>query len=155
VASIYVDSNDSDDVTSEEEVEASVEAVQRLYSVFRPPQLRPEHLEENTREKRRRTTNRLPVYTGNSRSMVFQKRAVLQDAAKSCTTLDAFIVRKVCTYPANSGSVSHFRQKQQRSPLPIDSDIEEVAAPVAGLEPRAATVWDDTLPASANDPTVP
>jgi hypothetical protein len=33
-AVIYVDSNDSDDATSEEEVEASVEAVQCLYSVF-------------------------------------------------------------------------------------------------------------------------
>ena len=34
VAVIYVDSNDSDDATSEEEVEASVEAVQHLYLVF-------------------------------------------------------------------------------------------------------------------------
>jgi hypothetical protein len=34
LAVIYVDSNDSDDATSEEEVKASVEAVQCLYSVF-------------------------------------------------------------------------------------------------------------------------
>jgi hypothetical protein len=34
VAIIYVDSNDSDDATSEEEVKASVEAVQHLYLVF-------------------------------------------------------------------------------------------------------------------------
>ncbi len=46
-AVIYVDSNDSDDATSEEEVEASVEAVQCLYLVFRPPQLCLECLEEN------------------------------------------------------------------------------------------------------------
>jgi hypothetical protein len=91
----YVDSND--DAESEEEVESSVEAVQRLYSVFGPPQLRPERLEENTREKRRRTTNRLPVYTGNSRTTLWRKNATCKDAAKGCTTLDAFIMRKVCT----------------------------------------------------------
>jgi hypothetical protein len=34
LAVIYVDSNDLDDATSEEEVEASVEVVQRLYLVF-------------------------------------------------------------------------------------------------------------------------
>ncbi len=154
-AVIYVDSNDSDDVTSEEEVEASVEAVQHLYSVFRPPQLCLECLEENTQEKCCRTTNRLPVYTGNSQTMLWRKNATLKDSAKGCTTLDAFVVRKVCTYPANGGSVSHFRQKRQHSPSLIDSDIEEVAAPVVCLEARAAAVWDDTLPASANNPTAP
>jgi len=70
-AVIYVDSNDLDDVTSEEEVKASIEAVQCLYSVFRPPQLCPEHLEENTQEKHHRTTNRLPVYIENSRTMLW------------------------------------------------------------------------------------
>jgi hypothetical protein len=65
-AIIYVDSNDLDDATSEEEVEASVEAVQHLYSVFRPPHLCPECLEENTGEKCCRTTDRLPVYTESS-----------------------------------------------------------------------------------------
>jgi hypothetical protein len=51
--------------------------------------------------------------------------------------------------------VSHFRQKRQCSPSPIDSDIEEVAALVVCLEARAAAVWDNTLPALANNPTVP
>ena len=51
--------------------------------------------------------------------------------------------------------MSHFRQKRQCSPSPIDSDIEEVTALVVCLEARAAAVWDDTLPASANNPIVP
>ena len=46
VAVINVDSDD--DETSEEEVETSVDAVQRLYSVFLPPQLCLECLEDNT-----------------------------------------------------------------------------------------------------------
>ena len=75
---------------------------------------------------------------------------------KGCTTLDAFIVRKVCTlYPVNGESMSHFRQKQQRSPSLIGSDIEEVVALVVCLEARAAAVQDDTLPALANNPTAP
>jgi hypothetical protein len=154
-AVIYVDSNDSDDATSEEEVEASVEAVQCLYLVFQPPHLCLERLEENIGEKCHRTINKLPVYTGSLQTTLWRKNTTRKDAAKGCTTLDAFIVRKVCTYPANGGSVSHFRQKRQRSPSPIDSDIEEVMAPVVCLEARAAAVWDDTLPASANNPTAP
>ena len=65
-AVIYMDSNDSDDATSEEEVEASMEVVQRLYSVFQPLHLCLECLEKNIGEKCCRTTNRLPVYTGSS-----------------------------------------------------------------------------------------
>jgi hypothetical protein len=53
VAVINVDSDD--DETSEEEVETSVDAVQRLYSVFLPPQLHLEHLEDNTQEKCRKS----------------------------------------------------------------------------------------------------
>ena len=63
-AVIYVDS--SSDTTSEEDVETSVEAVQHLYSMFEPPQSHPECLEEGTCSKRRKTTNRQPVYTGSS-----------------------------------------------------------------------------------------
>jgi hypothetical protein len=51
--------------------------------------------------------------------------------------------------------MSHFRQKRQRSPSPIDSDIEEIAAPVVCLEARAAAVRDDTLPMQANNATAP
>jgi hypothetical protein len=51
--------------------------------------------------------------------------------------------------------MSHFRQKRQRSPSLIGSDIEEVVAPVVCLEARAAAVQDDTLPALANNPTAP
>jgi hypothetical protein len=98
-AVIYVDSNDdTSNTTSDEEVENSVEAVQRLYSVFNPPELYLERLEEHTREKRRKTINRQPVYTGSSRTTLWRKNATLKEAAKGCATLDAFIVRKVCTY---------------------------------------------------------
>ena len=90
---IYVDSNDD---TSDEEVKDSVEAVQRLYSVFHPPEMRLERL-ENTGEKRRKATNRQPVYTGSSRTTLWRKKATLKEAAKGCATLDRFIVRKVCT----------------------------------------------------------
>jgi hypothetical protein len=93
-AVIYVDSNDD---TSDEEVQDSVEAVQRLYSVFNPPEMRLERLEEETREKRRKATNRQPVYTGSSRTTLWRKNATLKEAAKGCATLDTFIVRKVCT----------------------------------------------------------
>ncbi len=55
----------------------------------------------------------------------------------------------------NSGHIPHFRQKWQRSPLPIDSDIKEVAAPVVCLEARVAAVRDNTLPPLANNPTAP
>jgi hypothetical protein len=87
-AVIYVDS--TDDATSEEEVEASVEAVQHLYSVFIPSQLCLEHLEENTQEKCCKTTNRLPVYTESSQTTLWRKKATHKDAVKGCTTLDAF-----------------------------------------------------------------
>ena len=60
---IYVDSNDD---TSDEEVEDSMEVVQCLYSVFDPPEMRLECLEENMGEKCRKATNRQPMYTGSS-----------------------------------------------------------------------------------------
>ncbi len=69
VAVINVDSND--DSMSEEEVETSVDAVQCLYSVFLPPQLCLECIEDNTREKCCKVTNRWPVYTENLRIMLW------------------------------------------------------------------------------------
>jgi len=52
----------------------------------------------------------------------------------------------------NSGSVLISGMKQQRSPSPIDSDIEEIF-----LEARAAAIWarDDPLPPSANSLSAP
>jgi len=95
VAVINVDSDD--DKMSEEEVETSVDAVQHLYSVFLPPQLCLECLEDNAQEKHRKVANRWPVYTGTSRMMLWQKNATCKDAAQSCATLDMFVVRKVWT----------------------------------------------------------
>jgi hypothetical protein len=152
-AVIYVDS--SSDTTSEEDVETSVEAVQRLYSMFDPPQSHPKRLEEGTRSKRRKTTSRQPVYTGSSRTTLWRKNAAHKVAAKGCVTLDAFVVKKVHTYSVNGEYVSHFGQKWQHSPSPIDSDIEEIAPPEVCLEARAAAGRDDRLPPLANNPTVP
>jgi hypothetical protein len=52
----------------------------------------------------------------------------------------------------NCGSVLISGMKQQRSPSPIDSDIEEIF-----LEARAAAIRarDDPLPPSANSPSTP
>jgi len=91
---IYVDSNDN---TSDEEVEDSVEVVQCLHLVFNPPEMHLERLEEDMGEKHRKATNRQPVYTGSSRTTLWRKNATLKEAAKGCATLDIFIVRKVCT----------------------------------------------------------
>ncbi len=86
--------------------------------------------------------------------MLWQKNATCKDAVKGCTTLNAFIARQVYTlYLVNGRSISHFRQKWQCSPLPIDSDIEEVMAPVVCLEARVAAVQNNTLPVLANNPT--
>jgi hypothetical protein len=74
---------------------------------------------------------------------------------KGCVTLDAFVVKKVCTYLVNGECVSHFRQKRQHSPSPIDSDIEEIAPLEVCLEVRAAAGRDDQSPPLANNPTVP
>ena len=91
---IYVDSNDN---TSDEEVEDSVEVVQCLHLVFNPPEMHLERLEEDMGEKHRKATNRQPVYTGSSRTTLWRKNVMLKEAAKGCATLDMFIVRKVCT----------------------------------------------------------
>jgi len=88
---------DSNDNTSDKEVEDSVEAVQRLYSVFNPPEMCLECLEENMGEKHCKATNRQPVYTGSLQTTLWRKNATLKEAAKGCATLDMFIVRKVCT----------------------------------------------------------
>jgi hypothetical protein len=76
-------------------VGASVEVLQRLYSGVLPPhlQVRPE---ENKRMNRRKMGNRKAVYSGDSRTTIWQRESALKNAANGCMTLDAFIVRKVC-----------------------------------------------------------
>ena len=90
---IYVDS--SEDPESDDEVgtvEASVEALQHLYSVFLPPNL---HLEAKTRGKRGEVTSRPPVYTRESRTMAWRRNVAQMNAAKGCASLDGFVVQKV------------------------------------------------------------
>jgi hypothetical protein len=109
----------SDDEHEGSDIESSVEVLQRFHSVFLPPPLHPEG---RTQGKRRMAMNRRPVYTGDSRMTHWRKRAALSLAAEECTTLDRFVVRKVCIERYNVNQASHIRQKRQRSPSPIDVD---------------------------------
>jgi hypothetical protein len=81
------------DGASESDVEPSVEALQKVYSVFLPPNL---CHKERTWEKRRKVSNRSAVYTRDSRTTIWRKNAALREAAKGCQTLDAFVKRTVC-----------------------------------------------------------
>jgi len=70
-STIYIDSsNDSERNDEVEMVEASVEALQHLYSVFLPPHL---CLEANTRDKRCKIANRPPMYTGESQTTAWRR----------------------------------------------------------------------------------
>jgi hypothetical protein len=92
-STIYIDSSDDRECEDEvETVEASVEALQRLYSVFLPPHLR---LEAKTRDKRHKVTNRLPMYTRESRTTAWRRNTAQTNAVKGCASLDGFVVRKV------------------------------------------------------------
>ena len=84
----------SEDEHEGSDIESSVEVLQRFYSIFLPPPLR---LEGKTRGKRRKAMNKRPVYTGDLRTTRWRKKSALSLAAEECTTLDRFIVRKVCT----------------------------------------------------------
>ncbi|KAH9959355.1 hypothetical protein BC827DRAFT_1156355 [Russula dissimulans] len=102
----------SDNSGQETDVDASVEALQCLYAVFLPPHL---CLEAHSREKHQKIKNRRSVYTGDSRQTNRRKNAAREHAAKGCTTLDAFVMRR----------------KRQRSPSPDEPEIEEIAPPLS------------------------
>src|SRR5713101_7336167 len=70
---------------------ASVEGLQRLYSVFLPPHLQ---LNEDSREKRQKTSKRSAVYTGGSRTTAWQRNVAQRKAAEGSRTLDSFVQRK-------------------------------------------------------------
>ncbi len=84
----------SEDEHEESDIELSVEVLQHFYSIFLPPPLR---LEGKTQGECRKAMNTKPVYTGDSRTTRWRKKAALSLAAEECMTLDRFIVRKVCT----------------------------------------------------------
>lgn len=70
----------------------SRDSLQRLYSVFLPPHLQ---LNEDSRVKRQKTSKRSAVYTKDSRTTAWRRNVAGRKAAEGCTTLDAFIQRKV------------------------------------------------------------
>jgi hypothetical protein len=74
------------------QVAASVEGLQRLYSVFLPPHLQ---LNEDSRGKRQKTSKRSAVYTGGSRTTAWRRNVAQRKAAEGCRTLDSFVQRKV------------------------------------------------------------
>jgi hypothetical protein len=107
------------------EVQASVEALQNLYTVFLPPRLR---LEAQSREKCRKIKNWRHVYTGDSQSTNWQKNNAREHAAEGYTTLDSFVMRKVSSWGKQGCKASHFIQKRQRSPSP--DEVEEIVPPM-------------------------
>ena len=92
-STIYVDSSDDKESDNEvETVEASMEALQCLYSVFLPPHLR---LEAKTRDKHGKITRRPPINTRESRMTAWRRNMAQVKAAEGCASLDGFVVRKV------------------------------------------------------------
>jgi len=89
-----IDVGSSNNQEGDEEVATSMEALQCLYAVFLPPHL---HLEAvaKTHEKRHKILIQMAVYIGDSCTTILQKNTVHKKAANGCTTLDAFIVKKV------------------------------------------------------------
>jgi len=95
VSTIYIDSsNDREHNDKVETVEASVEALQHLYSVFLPSHL---HLEAKMQDKHCKITNRLPMYTRELQTTAWRRNIAQMNAAKGCASLDGFVVCKVST----------------------------------------------------------
>jgi hypothetical protein len=93
------------------------------------------------------------IYVDGSSDTTSEEDVETSMEAVQC--LYAFIVKKVCTYPVNGEHVSHFGQKQQHSPSPIDLDIEEIAHPEVCLKATVAAGRDNPSPPLANNSTVP
>ena len=92
-SAIYINSsNNKESDNKVETIEGSVEALQRLYSVFLPPHLR---LEAKTRDKCGKISRRPLINTGESRTTAWRRNAAQMNAAKGCASLDGFVVRKV------------------------------------------------------------
>lgn len=70
----------------------TLEGWQCLFSVFLPPHLQ---LKEKSRQKHQKISNRQPVYTGDLRMTAWWKNTMQRKAAKGCTMLDAFVLKKV------------------------------------------------------------
>jgi hypothetical protein len=87
-----MDTDSSSGRGRDDQAAASMEGLQRLYSVFLPPHLQ---LNEARREKRQKVSKRSAVYTRDSRTTAWRRKVAQGKAAKGCTTLDGFIKRKV------------------------------------------------------------
>lgn len=90
-----IDTDSSCDRGRGDQAAASIEGLQRLYSVFLPPHLQ---LSGTRREKRQKVSKRSAVYTRDSRTTAWRKNVAKRKAAEGCATLDAFVQRrKVCS----------------------------------------------------------
>ena len=122
-------SDGSDKRGSANEAAAHVVVLQHLYSIFLPPHLQ---LNEEIWEKHRKTKHtRVVIYTGKSHTSIWQKGVDQRKCAKGSAKLDefGFVLRSVSLLSQKvlkPLEVSHFQQKRQRSPLPLeeDSDVE-------------------------------
>lgn len=123
---------------------ASIEGLQRLYSVFLPLHLR---LNEDSREKRQKTLKRSVVYTKDSRTTAWRRNAEQRKAADGCSTLDAFVRRKVRSRSSSKQRIFSRHHQRQRSPSPVDS--EEGSVEYLGARDVVRSSEDQALARSA------
>jgi hypothetical protein len=81
----------------DDQVTAPVECLQRLYSAFLPShlQLNEDRRLEEKHQKRQKVSKRSAVYTRDSRTTAWRRDVAQKKAAEGCSTLDAFVQRKV------------------------------------------------------------
>ena len=84
------DSDSSDDQGAVNRAAMSVVAMQRIYSVFLPPHLRPKDLEAKPREKRSKAANKRAVYSLHSRTTIYRRKVKLRKAAKGSEPLETY-----------------------------------------------------------------
>ena len=87
-----IDTSSSNNTGIDEPEAAPLEGLQRLYTIFLPPHLR---LNEDRHEKHQRVSRRSAVYTRDSRTTAWRKAVAQKKATEGCTTLNAFVLRKV------------------------------------------------------------
>jgi hypothetical protein len=139
------DTDSNNDRGRDDQGAASMEGLQRLYSVFLPPHLK---LNEYSREKRQKISRRPAVYTRDSRTTAWRRDVAQKKAAKACGTLDAFVQRKVSSIRLRSKERTSLSYKRQRSPSPLeleDDSVEELEVLEVRGDVRASEAPDPEM----------
>ena len=89
-----IDVGSSNDWEGDKEVATSMEALQHLYAIFLSPYLCLKAVTK-TWEKCHKILTWMAMYIGDSCMMIWWKNTAHKKATNGCTTLDAFIVKKV------------------------------------------------------------